>query len=188
MSRLSEACLNQILAYQICIAWAGEALCEPPRLGWWRTDLVDQLGGGDLLRRLLPRTAQWSGLQAVRQAAIQTDTHLRREIPEADQIRTLFFWGFDIDEQLSDRLSIHKKSEADPQKVLPLPLKLADPFSPKAFEVAIAGEVNVEITRNGRAIQGDIPITPEQQAKKLVAALVNPIPEQYPMPFYRIQG
>lgn len=188
MSRLSEACLDQILAYQICVAWAGEALCEPRRLGWWRTDLVDELGGGDLFARLLPKTAEWSGRQAVRQAAIQTDARLRQERPDADRIRTLFFWGFDIDEQLSDRVSAHKKSKSAPQDVLPLPLNLTEPFTLRAFEAAIADKVNIEITPNGRAVQGKMPITPEQQAKKLAAALVNPTPEQYPMPFYRLQG
>ncbi len=37
--------LDLILDWQMTIAWAGEANCEPSRLGWWRTDLIDELGG-----------------------------------------------------------------------------------------------------------------------------------------------
>lgn len=30
--------------------------CEPKRLNWWRTDLVDEEGGGKFFGRLLPKT------------------------------------------------------------------------------------------------------------------------------------
>jgi hypothetical protein len=40
--------LDLILDWQMTIAWAGEANCEPSRLGWWLTDLINDLGGGDL--------------------------------------------------------------------------------------------------------------------------------------------
>jgi hypothetical protein len=36
--------LDKILALQIMVAWAGEGACEPKRLDWWRTDLIDELG------------------------------------------------------------------------------------------------------------------------------------------------
>ncbi|KYF49442.1 hypothetical protein BE08_33000 [Sorangium cellulosum] len=54
--RLSPAHLDEILALQLTVAWASEAAGEPPRLGWWRSDLVDPEAGGDLFVRLLPRT------------------------------------------------------------------------------------------------------------------------------------
>ena len=44
--RLTHAQLDEILALQLTVAWAGEAAGEPPRLGWWKTDLVDKEGGG----------------------------------------------------------------------------------------------------------------------------------------------
>ena len=47
--------LDAILALQLTVAWAGEGLSDPKRLDWWRTDLVDALGGGDLFARLLPK-------------------------------------------------------------------------------------------------------------------------------------
>jgi hypothetical protein len=35
--------LDLILDWQMTIAWAGEANCEPSRLGWWRTDLIGKV-------------------------------------------------------------------------------------------------------------------------------------------------
>jgi len=63
---LTEAALDEILALQFLVAWAGEGRCKPKRLGWWDTDLVDPDGGGDLLARLAPRTHAWAALEAVR--------------------------------------------------------------------------------------------------------------------------
>lgn len=179
--------LDTVLAYQIAIAWAGEALCEPARLGWWRTDVVDEAGGGDLLKRLLPQTAQWAGLEAVRQAAIQTDNRLRQQREkDSDHIRTLFFWGFEMDEQLDDRLQAHKQSQASPSESLPWPIDLAGDFSREAFAAAIASSVKFEVRSNGRELTETMPASTVQCVQQLAAALTSPIPEQYPMPFYSL--
>jgi hypothetical protein len=53
-SRLTPNQLDELLALQLTVAWAGEAAGEPTRLGWWKTDLVDAQGGGDLFARLTP--------------------------------------------------------------------------------------------------------------------------------------
>lgn len=34
--------LDRILALQFTVAWAGEGRCQPKRLGWWETDLIDE--------------------------------------------------------------------------------------------------------------------------------------------------
>ena len=109
-TELDDTTLDHILALQITVAWAGEGLCEPKRLGWWKTDLVDELGGGDLFGRLLPKTAKWAALEAVRQAGIATDKQARAKLANPANVRTLFFWGFTIDEKLKDRLAVHKSS------------------------------------------------------------------------------
>lgn len=179
--------LDIVLAYQLAIAWAGEALCEPTRLGWWRTDVVDEAGGRDFLKRLVPQTAHWAGLEAVRQAAIQADNRLRQQrVQEADHIRTLFFWGFEMDERLDDRLQSHKQNQATPSESLPFPFKLSGNFSREVFEVAIAGIVKFEICSNGRKLNEAMPSGAEHCVKRLAAALIQPIPDQYPMPFYRL--
>ena len=83
--------LDLILDWQMTIAWAGEANCEPSRLGWWRTDLIDDLGGGDLLARLLPRTKVYAGWESARQAALATDRRARQRMANPDKLRTIFF-------------------------------------------------------------------------------------------------
>src|SRR3990167_3395844 len=101
--------LDTILALQFTIAWAGEGRCQPKRLGWWDTDLIDDAGGGDLLRRLAPRTHAWASLEAAREAARRVDEKARKKMADPDAMRTLFFLGFDLDEQLNDRLAALKR-------------------------------------------------------------------------------
>ncbi len=120
----SQNRLDAILALQMTVAWAGEGLCDPKRLDWWRTDLVDELGGGDLFQRLFPKTHQWASLEAVRKVAIQQDRQARLDMAKPDQVRTLFFWGFAIDERLAERLTFHKRNGKPPIEVLPFPVEV----------------------------------------------------------------
>ncbi len=71
---ITQHALDAILALQLTVAWAGEGLADPKRLDWWRTDLVDPMGGGDLFARLFPKTHRWASLEAVRKAAIQVES------------------------------------------------------------------------------------------------------------------
>ena len=186
----SDRLLDALLSFQLFIAWAGEGLSEPKRLDWWRTGLVDQEGGGDLLQRLLPQTHEWAALTGVRQAAIQFDRQKRQEVANSDAVRTLFFWGFELDEALSDRLADHKRSRTPMEKVLTLPMDLAVSFSASVFEdtVRIPGQVaEFKVVPGGRELVGKMPESIELRAQKLMAALV-PLAESYPMPFYRVEG
>ena len=44
---IPDSVLDDILTLQLTVAWAGEGLCEPKRLDWWKTDVIDEMGGGD---------------------------------------------------------------------------------------------------------------------------------------------
>lgn len=186
--------LDKILALQIMIAWAGEGACEPKRLDWWRTDLIDEYGGGDLFARLLPKTFKWASLEAVRQAAIEVDRRKRQEMVQPDEVRTIFFWGYDVDEQLNERLAFHKSSGEEPNRALSgISVNIFETsnqsFSREEFEEAIRipnQNVEVVIVPNGREIVGDMLQGLEESAKKLAAALL-PVVESYPMPFYRLK-
>lgn len=184
----SEQTLDAILALQTTIVWAGEGLCEPKRLNWWRTDLVDVAGGGYLLQNLLPKTHQWASLEAVRQAAIRQDRQTRQNLAQPDHVRTLFFLGFVIDEQLADRLGQHKRTGQFPAEMLPLPLNLGSQFSTADFESAIRIPnqiVEFKVAPSGRELMGKMPDSLELCVRNLAAALL-PLTEQYPMPFYRL--
>src|SRR5438445_8983648 len=122
--RIGDSTLDSILAAQFTVAWAGEGRCHPKRLGWWETDLIDTAGGGDFLARLLPQTHAWASLEAVREAARRSDAKARGKMADPDKMRTLFFLGFELDEQLGDRLAALKRAGRPPAEVLSLPIPL----------------------------------------------------------------
>ncbi len=188
MKNVAGSTLDAILALQLSVAWAGEGLCEPKRLDWWRTDLIDPAGGGYLFQELLPKTYEWASLEAVRSVAIAQDKQMRQSMAQPDQVRTLFFWGFAVDEQLSDRLLEHKRSGHSPAKVLPLPLDLESQFTKASFEEAmrIPNQLaDFHVVPGGREIKSQIPEALELIARNLTAALL-PLTDKYPLPFYRL--
>lgn len=185
---LAASDLDDILAIQLGVAWAGEGRCEPRRLGWWETDLIDPRGGGDLMARLLPRTAPWAGLEAVREAAMRVDRKARGALPDPDKVRTLYFLGFATGEQLADRLRQLKASGEAPSKALRL---LADPFGafdPAGFAnalQALASDCTYTVVPAGRQMRAAPPDTPVALVRALAACLA-PFQPSYPMPFFRL--
>jgi hypothetical protein len=185
---IQEQTLDAILAIQVTIAWAGEGRCSPRRLGWWETDLIDEAGGGDFLARLLPQTHAWASLEAVREAARRTDAKARARMADPDRMRTLYFLGFDVDEQLGDRLAAHKRSGRAPAQTLVLPLPLTADFSKEKLVSSIGGgDVAFNTVPNGRQVKGRRPDAVDLVVKRLAAALV-PLAAQYPLPFYALEG
>jgi hypothetical protein len=184
---IPDETLDAILAMQLTIAWAGEGRCSPKRLGWWDTDLIDDAGGGDLFARLLPQTHAWASLEAVREAARRTDAKARGKMADPDKMRSLYFLGFEVDEQLGDRLAAHKRSGKKPAEALPLPLPLTAEFSKDKLVATLQGEVLFTTVPNGRQLKGQRPDAPDALVKRLAAALV-PLAEQYPLPFFKLEG
>jgi hypothetical protein len=190
--QVSTSQLDAVLGLQLLIAWAGEGLSEPPRMRWWRTDLVDIEGGGDLFHRLFPKTHEWASLEGIREAAIQADQRKRAELAQSDRVRSLFFWGAIVDEQLAERLDELKKhsGSSSPETALALPLSLKKAFNKDAFEEAIrdpGGKVDYKIVPAGREIKIEATESIESCAQKLAAALL-PLSNDYPMPFYRLEN
>ncbi|WP_437300223.1 BREX-6 system BrxE protein [Sorangium sp. So ce426] len=180
--------LDAILAMQVTIAWAGEGRCSPRRLGWWDTDLIDDAGGGDLFARLLPQTHVWASLEAVREAARRTDAKARAKMADPDKLRTLYFLGFELDEQLGDRFAAHKRSGRPPAEVLLLPLPLTADFAKEKLVSALqGGDAAFTTVPGGRQLKGKRPDATDVLVRRLGAALV-PLAEQYPLPFYKLEG
>ncbi len=187
-----NSALDLALTAQICVAWAGEG-GEEPRLGWWQTDLVSQFGGEDLLRRLLPKTYPWAMLQAVREAARRKDEELRARASDPDQLVTLFCFGFELDEQIDERLLAHKRSGLPPQEVLPglvevLGSSLYEPWVRGQFQqwVEAHGPVPTDAVPTGRLLKGAVPAGLDRRVQHLVAALA-PLGEAYPLPHFRVK-
>ena len=116
---------------------------------------------------------------------------------DRDRLRTLFFLGIELDEQLGDRLGALKRAGRPPAEALALPLGLGDEFSPEAFAAAVlsgaeddshaatAGAASFTTVPNGRQMKGAPPATPEVLVRRLAAALV-PLAADYPMPFFSV--
>ena len=181
---LPKSTLDLILSLQIAVAWAGEADTEPPRLGWWRTGMVDPDGGEDLLRRLAPKTWRWAVLQATREAARRVDADARARAADPDRLYSLFRFGFKTDEQLAERLSELKREHEDPNDALPLLRELLTTWDQDALTDFLAGlaDADHKATPNGRLLKGGMPAA-DLAAKKLAAALL-PLSDRYPAPHY----
>ncbi|AUX37619.1 MULTISPECIES: BREX-6 system BrxE protein [Sorangium] len=184
---IPDETLDAILVMQLTIAWAGEGRCSPRRLGWWDTDLIDDAGGGDFFARLLPQTHAWASLEAVREVARRTDAKARGKMADPDKMRSLYFLGFEVDEQLGDRLASHKRSGKKPAEALALPLPLTADFSKEKLVATLQGDVPFTTVPNGRQLKGQRPEAPDVLVKRLAAALV-PLAEQYPLPFFKLEG
>lgn len=185
--------LDEILTWQLLVAWAGEGNGELQRLGWWRTDLTDEAGGGDFFRRLLPKTGEWAAFEAARKAAILQDRSSRLPLAEGDRINTLFFWGFEIDEQLNDRLLAYKQQQQPIEKTLNFPLSLSETFDRDAFEKVLASVEQPEyrVVPGGReigAVEKSQSVVDSARRSHLLAAALLPLSPRYPMPFYRLES
>jgi hypothetical protein len=185
---LPEPTLDAILVVQLTVAWAGEGRCSPRRLGWWETDLIDEAGGGDFLERLLPRTHAWASLEAAREAARRIDAGARASMADPEGARTLYFLGFEVDEQLDLRLAAHKRAGRPPAEALDLPFPLGADFS--AGELSswlLFSAVPFEQIDHCRRLSGEVPGAVDVLVKRLGAALL-PFAERYAAPFYALPG
>jgi len=184
---LPDQTLDQILALQLTIAWAGEGRCEPKRLGWWDTDIVDEAGGGKLMQDLLPRTHRWAALEAAREAGRRVDARARTRMGDPDRLRTMFFLGFAVDEALEDRLAALKRSGTSPGEALSIRL---DPggFSKEALTAAFKqDEASYAVVPNGRQMSGALPGDVGVLVRRLAGGLV-PFSDAYPLPFFKVGG
>jgi hypothetical protein len=189
-TQFTDPTLDAILALQFTVAWAGEKARPPapPRLAWWDTDLVDEDAGGNFLARLLPQTHAWAALEAVREAGRRVDAKARGKMADPDKMRTVFFLGFEIDEQLGDRLAFLKRAGRPPAESLNIPLPLTAEFSKDKLVGALqGGDAAFTLVPGGRQLKGARPESPDAMVRRLGAALV-PLAEQYPLPFYPLEA
>lgn len=179
----TSAELDEILALQLTVAWAGESAGEPKRLGWWKSDLIDPEGGGDLFARLTPMTAVWASLGLARKAAIRVDAAARGKLAHGDRVWSLFHFGFAIDEQLCDRLVWHRNHRSTPTEVLGRHFLVGTVWSTPSFLMLLEqlGKPKIQVTPSGRQLAASRK-TPIETARLLAAALA-PLPNAYPLPF-----
>lgn len=181
--RLPPSQLDEILTLQLNVAWAGESAGSPPRLGWWKSDLVDPEGGGDLFARLTPKTAAWAGLILVRAAARRVEETALATFHARDKMWTLFHLGFSIDEQLDDRLAHHRVQRSKPEDVFGERYLVGKPWSKELFaaELGKLGKPKVETVPNGRRVMSRV--SSPVEACALIGAALLPLERAYPLPY-----
>jgi hypothetical protein len=186
VSVVSKEELDRILTLQLAVGWAGEGKTDPPRLGWWRTALSDEFGGEDLFKRMTPRTWRWAVLEAARVAARKVDAEARAQAADADQLLSLFRLGFELDEQIDDRLAELKGSGMEPAEALPELGKLVVAWSADAFETWLQdlGRTEVAPSSIGRRLKGEPPDDPVTAALALTGAMA-PFSDSYPAPHFK---
>lgn len=173
--------VDTILALQFVVAWAGEALSQPARLGWWQSDLVDLDGGGHLLSRLAPRTHLWASLQCARRVATVADSKARQSLPDPERVCSLFFWGFEFDERLEARIRQWKMSQTSPAEALKLDLN----WNRQQFQSYLEGLAPAP-NCTGREILDPFPGKRSEAARTLARSLV-PLGPEYSGPYYRVR-
>lgn len=179
--------LDSLLALQCVVAWAGEGRCEPARMGWWKTDLTDEEGGAYVLGQLLPQTGAWAKWECLRGAAVAAERRQRLQLPSPDHVRTLFYWGYDLDVALQGRMTALKLRGGDPVEVLPWPTR-PEGFEREGFAAALSGlspGVSFSASPLGRMLA---PMAWEERpelAARALAAAVAPLASHWPMPFFR---
>lgn len=182
---LPRPIVDEILTLQLLVAWAGEAETEPPRLGWWKSALTDPFGGGDLLRRVAPRSAEWAVFQLVREAARRTDSEARTRLHEPDRYVTLFHLGFEVDEQVGERLTDLRRAGGSPRDRL-VGLQQLDDMRSRAGCVTWLTSFAAEpwdAAPLGRRLRGTPPADPTLTARKLLGAL-QPLSDVWPVPYF----
>ena len=185
---LSPVELDEILGIQLAVAWAGEGRCEPARLGWWATDLVEEAGGGDLMKRLAPKTFAWAGLQAAREAARRADLRARQSLSNPGKALTILHLGFVLDEALDGRLRSHKARGRPPREALPMPRGGLGTWTPRWLEQAFLSGVTppkFRSTTAGRQLTEALPKSLVETVRLLAACLLPDAPA-YPCPYYAL--
>jgi len=175
--RLEPAQLDQILSLQLNVAFAGEG----ERLAWWKSDLVDAAAGGDLFARLTPKTAAWASLILVRTVAREVEDALLKGIQRRDSLWTLFHLGFDVDEQLDDRLATHRASLVPPSEALPS-LSTGKDWSKAAFQADLEKLGKPKVLTEPGYRRVDTRLTSRVEACMLLAAALLPLAPKYPLP------
>ena len=134
-------------------------------------------------------------LQAAREAARRKDAALRAKASDPDQLLTLYRFGFELDEQIEERLQAHKRDGLAPVDALPglgevLGITLHQPWDKARLKflqrLESLGPVQAEAVPTGRLLKGAMPAGLDRRVEQLLAALV-PLADSYPLPHFRLK-
>ena len=105
----------------------------------------------------------------------------------------MYRFGFELDEQIEERLQAHKRSGRFPLEALPglvevLGTSLHEPWNRAQFEqwVEAHGPVQADAVPTGRLLKGAPPAGLDRAVQQLVAGLA-PLGDVYPLPHFRVK-
>ena len=102
--------MDTILRTQLIIARLG----EKELMNWWNTDIAYEMGGADFLKRLLGETlAPLSAGEGILKAARLKETQLISEMPDNQEVYTLFRPEPEVDMAIRERLRHFKRYPED---------------------------------------------------------------------------
>ena len=102
--------IDKILYTQLIIARMG----EKELMNWWNTDIAFNLGGADFLKRLLgDALAPLSAGEGILKAAQLKDSQFIKDIPNSQEVFTLFKPEHEVNTAIEERLRHFKRYPED---------------------------------------------------------------------------
>jgi hypothetical protein len=145
--------IDKILQVQLIIARMG----EKELMNWWNTDIAHEMGGADFLKRLLGEIlAPLSAGEAILTAAHLKESQLINEMPDNQNVFSLFRPEPEVDTGIEDRLRFFKRYPDDlPEEISQIldPKKdwtskeLADLISPEKSPESVGSSFGREIQK-----------------------------------------
>jgi hypothetical protein len=131
---------------------------------------------------LAPRTAAWTSLALVRAAARRIDEVARERVARGDLLWTPFHFGFELDEQLDDRVAYHRSHGHVPGEVLGSRYLVGAPWSKAALEALLSGLGSPKVSETPAGRHVGVRTSSVADAVPLLFAALLPFGASYPLP------
>ncbi|MBF0258411.1 MAG: BREX-6 system BrxE protein [Desulfamplus sp.] len=169
---MRRADIDKILYTQLIIARMG----EKELMNWWNTDIAYEMGGADFLKRLLGDTlAPLSAGEGILKAARLKESQLINDMPDNQNVYTLFRPEPDVDIAVEERLRYFKRyPETLPEEIAQIldpkkdwrPDQLADLIEPEKDPESTGSSFGKEVQKTVGLGMADIIINMASIVKK----------------------
>ncbi|WP_419174432.1 BREX-6 system BrxE protein [Desulfosediminicola sp.] len=181
---MSSSDIDIILHAQLIIARMG----EKELMNWWNTDIAYEMGGADFLQRLLGDTiAPLSAGEAILRAAYLKESQLVSEMPNSQNVYTLFRPEPEMGVALEERLRHFKRYPEDVPKEISQILDPKKDWTPDDLVDLIKPEKPVTSTGSsfGREIEKTVGLGMVDVMTNMASILKTNEKGRYVLTFYR---
>jgi hypothetical protein len=176
--------MDKILHTQLIIARLG----EKELMNWWNTDIAYEMGGADFLKRLLGETlAPLSAGEGILKAARLKDSQLISEMPDNQEVYTLFRPEAEVDMAIRERLRHFKRYPEDLPEEISRILAPEKDWSEQALADLIPSEKSPEFTGTsfGREIEKTVGLGMSDVMMRLASIIKTNEKGSYGLAYYR---